>query len=79
MEVGPADQPGDLRERGREGVAVDRDPAVAGPGALDDLGAAILEDRPALRGQRGLEDLQVDRPVGDERPVRSSASGRAVP
>ena len=45
--------------------AVDRDPAVAGPGALDDVDAVDSAASRDLRRQGGRERLDVDRAVGD--------------
>ena len=61
MQVGVADEPADLRERGRERRTVDRDAAAPCPRPLDDVDAAVLGRGPVAGRQRRLEDLQVER------------------
>ena len=63
----------------RSVVAVDRDPAVASPGALDERQAAILGDRPVRRRQRLGDQRHVEVEVVHRRERRRHpARARAV-
>jgi hypothetical protein len=64
-EVGVADEPRHLGERRTEGRPVDRDPALAGLGALDQPDAERRRGRPGLGRQGRLERGDVQRGVAD--------------
>ena len=78
-EVGVADEEARLGERGEERRAVDRDPALAGRGALDDRDAARLRGRARLRREGELERVEVDRRVGDLVGRRPAPAGERDP
>src|SRR6478672_6239913 len=63
------DEPGDGRKRPPERRAVDRDPAVRGAGALDDVDAVELGRVAGSLAQGGGERLDVDRAVCDVREL----------